>query len=227
VHSDDPIYQSHPISYILSDAGIVTLAKAKPATLATAADIALLLEESSEWHDNFAVEVFDVIREYDLEVDEAKRESRWQQKLARTAAWLKAKRIAGWPNGEDSDDEQPESKDEDEQQDIEEELEPAEQLCEVSSDEDDGGPAVDEDIMEAHSTNSDHGPESSESSLETSSNHSLGSSLSSSRCDSPIAPVPPNPIAKPVHARPIKLLKENLPAASRSRMSKQPKSLKE
>ena len=95
MHSDDPVYRSHPISYLLSDSGIDTLAKTKSTSLTSTTAIVALLKESTEWEVDFGAEVFNVIQDYDLELEEGKRETRRVQRLARTAARLKARQMAG------------------------------------------------------------------------------------------------------------------------------------
>jgi hypothetical protein len=100
---------------LLSDNGIDVLAKTKQADLINQSDIVTLLQESLEWGNDFAYEVLGIIQGFDQEVDEVKREADRTRRLALMAAWLKAKRMAGCPNGEDSDDEEPESEDEDDQ----------------------------------------------------------------------------------------------------------------
>jgi hypothetical protein len=70
-HSDDPAYQSFPISLLLSDTGIDILTKAKRTAFTDKSVMVTLLEESAKWH-NFAAEVFHVIQRYDLELEAEK-----------------------------------------------------------------------------------------------------------------------------------------------------------
>jgi hypothetical protein len=120
VRSDDPVFQSFPDHFLLTDDSIVVLAQAKPADLANEDDVVTLLEESDEWKNDFAAEVFSVIDEYNIELEEAAAEARRVKDAAKRAARLKAKRMKGRPNGEDSDDYEVESEDDEHVPDVEE-----------------------------------------------------------------------------------------------------------
>jgi hypothetical protein len=201
VHSDDPVYRSFPISYLLSDTGLDALAKAKPTTVTTKESIISILEESPEWGDDFAEEVLCIIQAYDEELEEAKRLFQWEKRLARTAARLKAKRMAGRPNGEDSDDEEPKSEDE--------EVIEVPQIEPPSSDEEDSGTSPnDEDIDPASDVEAGQNSHSAPESSESGSSASPKSSPSGSRC---VSPTPPQPFPKRVHPRPPEQLNENRP----------------
>jgi hypothetical protein len=113
VRSDDPVFRSFPDLFLLSDDAITSLAKAKPADLSNEDTVVTHLEESDEWKEDFAAEVFSVIDEYNMELEEAAKEAKRVKNAEKQAARLKARRMKGRPNGEDSDDYEIESEDED------------------------------------------------------------------------------------------------------------------
>lgn len=120
VHSDDPVFCSFSDQFLLTDDSIVVLAKAKLTDLANEDDIVTLLEESDEWKSDFAAEVFSIINEYNIELEEAAEEAKRVKDAIKRAAQLKAKRMKGRPNGEDSDDYEVESEDDENILDMEE-----------------------------------------------------------------------------------------------------------
>jgi len=80
--------------------------------LTTEDDLVALLEESIEWKDDFAAEVLSLIEEYNMELEEDADAAKQAKDTAKRVAQLKAKRMKGRPNGEDSDDYEIESEDE-------------------------------------------------------------------------------------------------------------------
>jgi len=60
----------------VSDDAITSLAKAKPADLSNEDAMVTHLEESDEWKEDFAAEVFSVIDEYNMELEEAAKEAK-------------------------------------------------------------------------------------------------------------------------------------------------------
>jgi hypothetical protein len=79
--------------------------------LTTEDDLVALLEESIEWKDDFAAEVLSLIEEYNMELEEGVDAAKQAKDSAKCVAQLKAKRMKGRPNGEDSDDYEIESED--------------------------------------------------------------------------------------------------------------------
>ena len=169
-------------------------------------DIVALLQESPEWGDDFGDEVLGIIQGYDQELDEAEREADRTRRLALMVAQLQAKRMAGHPNGEDSDDKEPESEDEDDQ-------------ClvkEVAADKEDCGPnAMVSDKQGDISDNKDNSlcDSSSDSGTEY---ISSGTDSDGSGASTPLNSCNPSPVTAPLsswqkgaHPRPTEHMKEN------------------
>jgi hypothetical protein len=225
-HSDDKAYRSFPISLLLSDTGIDILAKAKRTAFTDESVVVTLLEESAEWHDDFAAEVFYVIQSYDLELEAAKREDQRVKRLARTAARLKAKRMAGRPNGEDSDDNVPESEDEDEVQETQNDDRNQEEISTCPSDEEDEEELLEGAGLSYADEDTDEEPASRHRSFTVTPDISPSSSPSSSRGVSPFVPQT-STHHKPMHVRPTEMFKENLAVAPASHRTAKRKYLNE
>jgi hypothetical protein len=195
------------------------LAKTKQTDLVNESDVMTLLQKSQEWHDNFAAEVLTIIQAYDDELDEEKKQIERIKKLAHTAAWLKVKRMAGCPNGEDLDDEEPESEDDNEEQGFIEET-----VADGDDDGSDGLPVNKNAVISDHSLNGSDGYDSGteNTSSQTPSNALLASLPSNSHNPSPVT-AQSSSLAKVNNPHPSDLMKENRPVVH---ASKQLKSMK-
>jgi hypothetical protein len=84
-HSDDPVFRSWPQDWIISDASIILLARAKPGDFTTPNDITKFLHENNDWHDSWADEIHTIISDYDILTNSSKPKGRRRTALASEA----------------------------------------------------------------------------------------------------------------------------------------------
>ena len=80
-HSDDPVFQSWPQDWIVSDSAIVLLARVKAGDFTTPDDITKFLHENGDWHDSWADEIHMIISDYDILVNSRQLTSRARKAL--------------------------------------------------------------------------------------------------------------------------------------------------
>lgn len=179
----------------MTDDSISKLSQARPLDVATSEAIRSCINESDEWRYDFADEVLAVITQYDARFEIEARGANLQKAATLRAQRLKAKRMAGRPNGEDSDD-----------YDVESEDEPEEDYYQPNQE------------LSIHIHTEDATDSENETVNTGSENHSDSDSASQDSCPSgssspPLRPHSPRPNSHHslVRPRPTEFFKENIP----------------
>jgi hypothetical protein len=98
-HSDDPVFQSWPQDWIISDSNIVFLAHVKAKDFTTPNNITNFLHENDDWHDSWADEIHSIISDYDVLINSGR--PKGQQRVALTSKAIEDEDNSLGPESED------------------------------------------------------------------------------------------------------------------------------